>query len=223
MCRSRGGFTLIELLVVIAIISLLVSILLPSLARARAIAETALCLTNMRAITVGLACYTSEFDGRCFDNGAPVYPWGGGWTTMLCRTWHHVRLNKLLDSQGLFCCPTLLPNYDRQWQSEDSPASYIISSYVCGQNVDACRVPAETVCFFEGDAYPWNHSEAGWSGRISGGQSGVHGEWIANFVALDGHAVTLPTWRPSMGVTPGGTAACIAYTAPGSEMQLVGW
>ena len=57
---KRKGFTLIELLVVVAIIALLISILLPSLARARELAKRAVCRANMRGI--GQSCYIYSND-----------------------------------------------------------------------------------------------------------------------------------------------------------------
>lgn len=55
----RGAFTLIELLVVISIISLLISILLPSLSRAREQAKSVHCLARFHEYGVGLQTYTS--------------------------------------------------------------------------------------------------------------------------------------------------------------------
>jgi len=57
---KRKGFTLIELLVVIAIIALLVSILLPSLNRARELAKRAVCSANLNGIGKGLVIYQAE-------------------------------------------------------------------------------------------------------------------------------------------------------------------
>lgn len=59
----RTGFTLIELLVVIAIISLLVSILLPSLQNAKALAQQAVCANNLHHGILPFGYYLNDYNG----------------------------------------------------------------------------------------------------------------------------------------------------------------
>ena len=60
--RTRG-FTLIEVLVVVAIIALLISVLLPSLTRARDQAKSVACLSSEHQISVGLFTYQQSYAG----------------------------------------------------------------------------------------------------------------------------------------------------------------
>ena len=77
---QRGAFTLIELLVVIAIIALLVSILVPSLGRAKDMARLVVCASNGSAIGKAAMLYTTANEGfllRDYDyqNNSTHYLW----------------------------------------------------------------------------------------------------------------------------------------------------
>lgn len=57
-----AGFTLIELLVVISIIAILIAMLLPSLSKARDVAQRTVCASQMRQLYLGAAAYRLEYN-----------------------------------------------------------------------------------------------------------------------------------------------------------------
>jgi prepilin-type N-terminal cleavage/methylation domain-containing protein/prepilin-type processing-associated H-X9-DG protein len=66
---SRSAFTLMELLVVVSVIALLVSIMLPSLGKAKMQAKRVVCGTRMRGLSVALQVYFADFDNTLPVNG----------------------------------------------------------------------------------------------------------------------------------------------------------
>lgn len=60
--KSKKTFTLIELLVVVAIIGILISLLLPSLSRAREEAKNVICKSNLKQIGVAVYLYAESND-----------------------------------------------------------------------------------------------------------------------------------------------------------------
>src|ERR1700748_2499684 len=77
IAANMSAFTLVELLVVIGIIALLISILLPSLNRARESAQRVACESQLRQIGLAARTYASEnrdaLPPMNLDGGAPYY------------------------------------------------------------------------------------------------------------------------------------------------------
>jgi prepilin-type N-terminal cleavage/methylation domain-containing protein len=71
MRKHRRGFTLVELLVVIAILALLISILLPALGRARAVATRVQCGANLHTILSTMMTYSNDHQGQLWPFNAP--------------------------------------------------------------------------------------------------------------------------------------------------------
>lgn len=136
---KKKAFTLIELLVVVAIIALLISILLPSLSRARELSKRTVCASNLRGI--GQAMYIYAQDGDKFPVTAG-YKTGGNATFWFFRStlpsttgtpsvtadlWILIRANNTTPKQ--FICPSTADQPD---PAQDTLAYFDFQS---GQNL----------------------------------------------------------------------------------------
>lgn len=77
--QRRRAFTLIELLVVIAIIAILMAILMPALHRAREQGRRAVCLGNLKQLSLAWIMYADDNDDRLVNGAAGShadYDWG---------------------------------------------------------------------------------------------------------------------------------------------------
>ncbi|HAI13299.1 MAG TPA: hypothetical protein DCM28_16445 [Phycisphaerales bacterium] len=85
--QLQGGFTLIELLVVISIISLLISILLPALGKARKSSRMISCQSNIRQLGVWAFTYAADNKGILPTHGDTN--WSSTWNTLTDTSWYY--------------------------------------------------------------------------------------------------------------------------------------
>lgn len=125
------GFSLVELLIVIGIVALLISMLMPTLSKARDAALSSTCKSQERQILITFAGYLNDWKQTYpFANPArPGYP--NAWPAGYCYPWM-MAVSKYLGGNKVLQCPA------NQWKAysindqSNPPSSYAMSSSTTG-------------------------------------------------------------------------------------------
>jgi prepilin-type N-terminal cleavage/methylation domain-containing protein/prepilin-type processing-associated H-X9-DG protein len=125
----KEGFTLIELLVVISIIALLMSIMLPVLARSRQQAQATICLANLRQWGLAFEEYIDNNNDHFFGG------FGEGWW----NDWIEILRPTYVQKGGITCCPAATKTADKggqgvfaAWKDKEGDyGSYGLNAWVC--------------------------------------------------------------------------------------------
>ncbi len=126
--HRRGGFTLAELLGIIAI---LISVLLPTLTRAREASRRAACLSNLRSVMQMMNIYATENRQQitlgCAGDDYQTSYWvaRGSPPDVRWPTWGPLYQAKLMKTPGILYCPSENRSYhmfngdDNKWKPDD--------------------------------------------------------------------------------------------------------
>lgn len=143
--RHSIGFTLVELLVVIAIIALLLSILTPSLMKAKALARRLKCTGNLRQIHLAVNLYLDDNDDNypCAQDPVSTTPFywlwmGRGWRASLEP---HLSSNIDVNNPSVLLCPSDPTDKSKY---ESTSYAYSMAFYHTPAQIDTLNAVADT-------------------------------------------------------------------------------
>lgn len=142
----RSIFTIIELLTVVSIISILITLLLPTLQKVKQKTNQVACMNNMKQMGQVLNIYAGDYDGYL-----PI-PYAEGYV----EPYWPYRVSAYFDNYELFLCPSQPKNRDRlyfyrnsvtmKWNltSYYSP-SFGANSLILAQRMSKIQIPGKTI------------------------------------------------------------------------------
>jgi len=208
--NNHNSFTMIELMIVIAIIAILASLLLPALNKAKKMAYSVSCISNLNQQGLGFEMYASDFDGMWPAVNAALGSAGSGY--FLLRDNNYISSYKILDCDG---DSTRKPGTDfNGWSGENGVSinrSYNVERSLGYRNNDASPkyyhnafIPANfkdvsrILCVFEDDydfnGYAYSSSYEDWGGTLSSTHLTLLAKVLTRHSALnmlmaDGHVI----------------------------------
>ena len=176
--KHKKAFTLIELLVVIGIIAVLMSIMLPSLAKARQLAQRSLCGNNLRQIFLATDMYAQDNNHFFPSTTDPI-----GDTTVWLWMGRGFRgfVKPYLDNQegrtSVLCCPgdkTATNKY------EATSYAYSMSFYHSTAQINQMTSVAHTYGTNSLPSIPQRLTEV-----VRPSKKIIYGEWLSNHQEID--------------------------------------